>query len=85
MNFSPLSQISEMKDSSWQQLKNAVNEIYLSGECSVCKYRTVCQTCAACALHEGESFDAVLKYMCRYSYMLADTQTVLLKHIEENG
>ena len=71
--------------SSWQQLKNAVNEIYLSGECSVCKYRTVCQTCAACALHEGGSFDAVPKYMCRYTYMLADTQTVLLKHIEENG
>ena len=71
--------------SSWQQLKNAVNEIYLSGECSVCKYRTVCQTCAACALHEGGSFDAVPKYMCRYTYMLAETQTVLLKHIEENG
>lgn len=71
--------------SSWQQLKNAVNEIYLSGECSVCKYRTVCQTCAACALHEGGSFDAVPKYMCRYTYMLADIQTVLLKHIEENG
>lgn len=71
--------------SSWQQLKNAVNEIYLSGECSVCKYRTVCQTCAACALHEGGSFDAVPKYMCRYTYMLADTQTVLLQHIEENG
>ena len=60
--------------SSWQQLKNAVNEIYLSGECSVCKYRTVCQTCAACALHEGGSFDAVPKYMCRYTYMLADIQ-----------
>ena len=71
--------------SSWQQLKNAVNEIYLSGECSVCKYRTVCQTCAACALHEGGIFDAVPKYMCKYTYMLADIQTVLLQHIGENG
>lgn len=68
---------------SWQQLQKAVNEICLSGECSVCKYRAVCHTCAACALHEGGNFDAVPKYMCRYAQVLADSQIVLLQEKEK--
>lgn len=51
----------------WRQLQRAVDEICLSEKCGSCKYRAVCQTCAACAFHEGGSFDAVPAYMCQYT------------------
>lgn len=54
-------------EKAWKQLQKAVDEILLSEDCGICKYRTVCQTCGACALYEGGSFEAVPVYMCRYT------------------
>jgi radical SAM protein with 4Fe4S-binding SPASM domain len=53
-------------EAAWQQLKKEADQVCLSENCSKCNYRAVCNTCAACALHEGGSFDAVPQYMCQY-------------------
>lgn len=54
-------------EEAWKKLQCAVEAVTLSPECSACKLRAVCHTCAACALYEAGSFQAVPEYMCRYT------------------
>lgn len=51
----------------WKKLRDAVEAVELSEECSVCKYRAVCHTCAACAFHEAGNFGSTPEYMCQYT------------------
>ena len=51
----------------WKRLQEETGKIRLSPVCSACSLRAVCQTCAASALYEGGSFDAVPDYLCRYT------------------
>lgn len=52
---------------SWRILTENVEEICLSSKCSRCPLREVCNTCAACALHESGRYDGVPEYACRYT------------------
>ena len=49
----------------WEQIWAATDAITTNPQCSVCTYRNVCQTCAACAMAEEGAFDALPAYMCR--------------------
>ncbi|HIZ13325.1 MAG TPA: hypothetical protein H9817_05310, partial [Candidatus Mediterraneibacter stercorigallinarum] len=42
-------------------------KILLNAKCSTCHLRHLCRTCAASALLEAGSYDAVPEYMCRYA------------------
>lgn len=51
----------------WKKIKEKTKAIRTCTACSDCGYRTICQTCAACCLLEGGSYDAKPEYMCRYT------------------
>lgn len=54
-------------EKSWAQVTDQICHVTLSSKCSACTLRGVCNTCAACAILEQGSFDAVPEYMCRYT------------------
>lgn len=54
-------------DSSWKYLREQIDKIYLNAACTSCNMRPLCRTCAACALLEEGSFDAIPEYMCEYT------------------
>lgn len=51
----------------WNYIVEQTAKIRLSPRCAGCGMRTVCQTCAACALLETGSYDGTPDYMCRYT------------------
>lgn len=51
----------------WKYMVTETSKIQLHAKCSTCKLRPLCRTCAACALLEGGSYDALPEYMCRYA------------------
>ena len=51
----------------WKKLMEETGNIRLSARCSVCHLRHLCRTCAASALLEAGSYEAVPEYMCRYA------------------
>lgn len=51
----------------WNNIVEAVSAIRLNAKCSTCTMRNVCQTCAACAVSETDSFSEIPEYMCRYT------------------
>ena len=51
----------------WTKLMEETGNIRLSARCSVCHLRHLCRTCAASALLEAGSYEAVPEYMCRYA------------------
>ena len=65
----------------WKQLGEQIEEIRISSRCSRCKFRTACQTCAACAFLETGSYKGVPEYMCRYT---GETLRLLQEYLQEN-
>lgn len=65
----------------WKQLGEQTEEIRISSRCSRCKFRTACQTCAACAFLETGSYKGVPEYMCRYT---EETLRLLQEYLQEN-
>lgn len=51
----------------WKYIVEETGKIQLHSKCSTCNLRSLCRTCAACALLEGGSYDALPEYMCRYA------------------
>lgn len=51
----------------WKKLMEETGNIRLSARCSVCHLRHLCRTCAASALLEAGSYEAVPEYMYRYA------------------
>lgn len=64
----------------WAYLKEELEKIFLSPKCSGCRIRGLCRTCAASALLEEGSYDAVPHYMCSYT-----EETVRLLRLEQGG
>ena len=52
---------------SWKYIYTTCDKILLANKCSACKKRKLCRTCAASALLEEGSYEAVPKYMCAYT------------------
>lgn len=64
----------------WEKIAQKCDTIRLNPQCSVCNLRHLCRTCAASALLEEGSYDAVPRYMCRYA---AETLRLLQKEQEK--
>ena len=60
----------------WEYIKEKTSQIILSSKCNTCNKRTVCRTCAACALLETGSYQGKPEYMCEY---VEETYRLLLK------
>ena len=51
----------------WEKVVEGTECIYTSPKCSACRYRAVCNTCAASAIAETGSYSEVPEYLCRYT------------------
>lgn len=51
----------------WQYIHQETRKIILCQECNSCNKRTLCRTCAACALLETGSYEGKPEYMCQYA------------------
>ena len=54
-------------DAAWRHIVAETEKIELASACNACSLRTICRTCAACALYETGRYDGVPDYMCRYA------------------
>ncbi len=51
----------------WNQVKKFTAAIELPAKCQACKYREICNVCAATCYTETGEFSAVPDYICRFS------------------
>lgn len=51
----------------WDDLRKAIAEIRLPQECAACKYRRICNPCAAKCYTETGNFHTRPDYVCRYT------------------
>lgn len=79
----------DLKNSSfleqWENVRKFTSEIMLPEKCANCKYRNICNVCAAVCHAETGSFSGVPEYVCRFS---AETARLTLKEserLERNG
>lgn len=54
-------------EKAWELIVNEVSKIRINTKCTSCSLRPLCRTCAACALLEAGSYDALPDYMCQYA------------------
>ena len=67
-------------ENAWEYVQYGVEKIRLHSACTSCTMRPLCRTCAACALLEGGSYDAIPKYMCQYA---EESLYLLQKYLKE--
>lgn len=63
-------------EAAWEYIVAETGKILLGKTCAGCRMRPLCHTCAAAALLEAGSYDAVPNYLCQY----AEEMLTLLKH-----
>ena len=51
----------------WQKISTKTDEILINEACVSCKYRPICNTCAAAALLETGKYEGIPKYICEYT------------------
>lgn len=51
---------------SWEKVSTKTQEILINEECVSCKYRPICNTCAAAALLETGDYEGIPQYICEY-------------------
>ena len=54
-------------DAAWKYIVEETDKILLSEQCSTCRIRSLCRTCAASALLETGNYEGTPEYMCRYT------------------
>lgn len=54
-------------DEAWENLRKGIAEIRLPPECAACRYRRICNPCAAKCYTETGSFHTKPDYVCRYT------------------
>ncbi len=67
-------------DDAWDKVKKFTAAIELPIKCQSCKYRHICNVCAATCYTETGSFSTVPEYVCRFS-----EETARLTQIESEG
>ena len=63
-----------MFEEAWKYISEEVEKIRLNPKCGTCALRSVCRTCAACALYETGRFDGLPEYACEYGICYTDAQ-----------
>ena len=79
----------ELKNSTfveqWQKVREFTKNITLPEQCANCKYRSICNVCAAVTYAETGSFDGVPGYVCRFSEETARLTLIESERLEKNG
>ena len=52
---------------SWEQIVQKTDDILINEACVSCKYRPICNTCAAAALLETGDYEGIPEYICEYT------------------
>ena len=52
---------------SWEMISAQTKEILINEKCIECKYRPICNTCAAAALLETGDYEGIPEYICEYT------------------
>ena len=68
----------------WEHLRSGIGEIRLPPECAACKYRRICNPCAAKCYTETGSFHTKPDYVCRYTMGFLDAMREVIAK-EPNG
>ena len=69
----------------WQNVREFTKKITLPEQCANCKYRSICNVCAAVTYAETGSFDGVPLYVCRFSEETARLTLKESERLEKNG
>ena len=51
----------------WDKVSTLTDDILISEQCVICKYRPICNTCAAAALLETGDYEGIPEYICEYT------------------
>lgn len=51
----------------WEKVSILTDEILINEQCVSCKYRPICNTCAAAALLETGNYEGIPEYICEYT------------------
>lgn len=70
-------------DGAWQELRKAIAEIRLPPECAACKYRRICNPCAAKCYTETGSFHTKPDYVCRYTMSFLEAMREVIAEEEK--
>ena len=52
---------------SWEKISTETDKILINEACVSCKYRPICNTCAAAALLETGDYEGIPEYICEYT------------------
>lgn len=56
----------------WEEIVKEVDMIRTSSKCNMCKFKNICNNCAAATLYEEGSYEAVPDYICQYTQKTYD-------------
>lgn len=68
----------------WEYIKNESEKIYTSSECYNCRFRNICQNCAASSLAENSKTDTVVKYHCELCNEYENQLKKLVNEVKNN-
>lgn len=52
---------------SWEKISTETDDILINEACVECRYRPICNTCAAAALLETGDYEGIPQYICEYT------------------
>lgn len=68
----------------WDYIKQESEKIYTSSECYSCRFRNICQNCAASSLAENGKTDTVVEYHCHLCNKYEKSLQKLVKEVEQD-
>ncbi len=68
----------------WSRVKKFTTEIELPSKCQCCKYRKICNVCAAACFTETGSFSVAPQYICRFSEETARLTQIESERLKES-
>ncbi len=68
----------------WRKVKEFTELIELPVKCQICKYRHICNVCAAVCYTETGDFSKVPEYICRFSAETARLTEIEAERLENN-
>ncbi len=71
-------------DGAWAEVKKSTHAIELPAECLSCKYRKICNVCAATCYTETGDFSSVPEYVCRFSEETARLTQIESERMKNN-
>lgn len=71
-------------DGAWDKIREYTSSIVLPQKCQSCKFRHICNVCAAVCYTETGSFSEIPEYVCRFSEETARLTEIELERLEKD-